>query len=767
MKKEPDKLTKTISTWNSSKQLDKIFRFMCHKSKNIYNTCIFHTQIYLQYSDKIFQKLYLLANNNKIKTIGDIDRFVYYFYDQFYQQYLIIKPFKQHNNNIIYQFIKTNLNENKMDLINDNFYQFELFICESLKKQAILQFPPNANIDVINELFYDIVRTIMKSIYNKNFNETARSMIHHHKCRIADETFINQVRDNVHLFGEEKKPKYKSLLNDHEVIKKFAEQLEKINAKKKANSGSKTDIKSSAKNKNQDKLTETKKQPKVGIIKSNQNYIGRIIYKYYKNPQIPSDIFSQIINKAHSAYSSFFELRKKNIKASMPKYLNKDGSYVLPYSIRSQKQVNINGNEYCRLTVGQTVADNFISIADDNRVVCIKNNVCNKLYIYKKHLIRIKRGQKIPKKDNYIWKNFYIPKNSEHIIEGYYVYVRIPRPIFGKKIKLIEVIPIYEGFRFKINFVYEDKKNDNNTDTKTNKKKEEKEKEISMDLGMVNLATIYDPSGEQYIISGKPIIAINEYYNKMISKARSLLAKHDPAKKNKQKLIRNKLKRDVKNAINGKFVSVSDNKSTIKRFLDQKKQMNSYSLGIINEKPKMENIVEKSSKKIRNLLIKRENRINGHMNKIVDWISKKYSDCKRIIVGYNEGWKQGVNMRKDNNRKFYDIPFRKLLSKLRDKLEKNNQILEITEESYTSKCDALALEEIKFHETYLGKRTKRGLFSSSAGKLINADLNGAINIMRKWKEKNGEIMNKIKGKNLCNPAKVNYYPRSKRQRRMT
>ena len=53
------------------------------------------------------------------------------------------------------------------------------------------------------------------------------------------------------------------------------------------------------------------------------------------------------------------------------------------------------------------------------------------------------------------------------------------------------------------------------------------------------------------------------------------------------------------------------------------------------------------------------------------------------------------------------------------------------EESYTSKCDALALEPVGKHEQYLGRRTKRGLFRSSVGKLINADHNGALNIMRK------------------------------------
>ena len=55
----------------------------------------------------------------------------------------------------------------------------------------------------------------------------------------------------------------------------------------------------------------------------------------------------------------------------------------------------------------------------------------------------------------------------------------------------------------------------------------------------------------------------------------------------------------------------------------------------------------------------------------------------------------------------------------------------VNEESYTSKCDALALEGVCKHDKYMGRRVKRGLFKSSTGRLINADVNGAVNIMRK------------------------------------
>lgn len=54
-------------------------------------------------------------------------------------------------------------------------------------------------------------------------------------------------------------------------------------------------------------------------------------------------------------------------------------------------------------------------------------------------------------------------------------------------------------------------------------------------------------------------------------------------------------------------------------------------------------------------------------------------------------------------------------------------------ESHTSKCSSLDLEEVKHHDSYIGKRVKRGLFRTKNGILLNADINGAYNIMRKVK----------------------------------
>ena len=114
---------------------------------------------------------------------------------------------------------------------------------------------------------------------------------------------------------------------------------------------------------------------------------------------------------------------------------------------------------------------------------------------------------------------------------------------------------------------------------------------------------------------------------------------------------------------------------------------------------------------------------------IVDMLVEK--KIGKLIVGYNAGWKQESDMGRKNNQKFVQMPFARLTSYLRYKCEMVGIDFVEHEESYTSKCDALALEPIGKHKEYLGRRVKRGLFRSSTGKVINADQNGALNILRK------------------------------------
>ena len=102
-----------------------------------------------------------------------------------------------------------------------------------------------------------------------------------------------------------------------------------------------------------------------------------------------------------------------------------------------------------------------------------------------------------------------------------------------------------------------------------------------------------------------------------------------------------------------------------------------------------------------------------------------------IAIGYNKGWKQKNNIGKRNNQNFVSLPHGRFVEILKHKAQLAGIEIKVVSEEYTSKIDALALESIMKHEKYLGKRKHRGLFISSIGVAINADVNGAINIARK------------------------------------
>ena len=97
------------------------------------------------------------------------------------------------------------------------------------------------------------------------------------------------------------------------------------------------------------------------------------------------------------------------------------------------------------------------------------------------------------------------------------------------------------------------------------------------------------------------------------------------------------------------------------------------------------------------------------MNRIVSLIKRTYPTKKLIVIGYNINWKTKVNMGHKNNRIFYQIPYKKLINKLEYALRGHTNVV-LTNESYTSKCDALAKEKVMKHDVYKGRRDKRGLF---------------------------------------------------------
>jgi putative transposase len=103
-----------------------------------------------------------------------------------------------------------------------------------------------------------------------------------------------------------------------------------------------------------------------------------------------------------------------------------------------------------------------------------------------------------------------------------------------------------------------------------------------------------------------------------------------------------------------------------------------------------------------------------------------------LVIGKNVGWKQEANMGKKNNQSFVFIPHARFIDMLTYKAELVGIRVVTIEESHTSKCSFLDLEPICHHDRYLGKRVKRGLFRSSTGQEMNADINGSYNILRRF-----------------------------------
>jgi IS605 OrfB family transposase len=193
---------------------------------------------------------------------------------------------------------------------------------------------------------------------------------------------------------------------------------------------------------------------------------------------------------------------------------------------------------------------------------------------------------------------------------------------------------------------------------------------ISIDLGINNFATVYSTVTRPFILNGKPLKSYNSYYNKQKAKIK-------------------------------------------------------FQLKIINNLH--------WSKKLQKMEENRHNYISNFFHQYSSYLVKYCikNRVSEVIMGYNKEWKTNINLGKVNNQKFNAIPYYKFKEMLRYKLEERGIKFTINEESYTSKCSSLDNEKVCKHADYLGSRVKRGLFRSKDGKLINADLNGAINIMRK------------------------------------
>ena len=240
------------------------------------------------------------------------------------------------------------------------------------------------------------------------------------------------------------------------------------------------------------------------------------------------------------------------------------------------------------------------------------------------------------------------------------------------KFKEIRIIPQFGGRQFSIEFIYESNKQ---------LRKAEGDGYMSIDIGVNNLAScaIYsNGNASQFIVDGRRLKNINYYYNK---KAAMLKSKYD---KNK-------------------------------------------------------NISSSNTKRMMRLMNGRSNRINDYLNRTVKILVNKCfeNSVTTLVIGYNKGQKKGINIGKVNNQNMVMIPFYKLRQKLQYQCELHGITYCPQEESYTSKASCLDNDYIPtYGETvttsFSGKRIHRGLYRFSDGSAINADINGSVNILKKY-----------------------------------
>ncbi|WP_051359537.1 RNA-guided endonuclease InsQ/TnpB family protein [Paucisalibacillus globulus] len=236
----------------------------------------------------------------------------------------------------------------------------------------------------------------------------------------------------------------------------------------------------------------------------------------------------------------------------------------------------------------------------------------------------------------------------------------------------VRVVPKYNEFTVEVIFLMKE------TEVIVAKK----ESCMGIDLGLNNLATVVFNTGISPIIfKGGKVKSINQWYNKLRSHYYAVL-------------------RNGKSPKEGKY----------------------------------------DSKRLMNLDKKRYRKIKDFFHKVSYNIVKvaRENGIDTIVIGKNSDWKQEINTGKRNNQHFVQIPHTLLIELITYKANDIGIAVMTTEESYTSKASFLDEDDIPTYQvgnnetyTFSGKRIKRGLYRSKHNRLINADVNGAANIVRK------------------------------------
>ena len=247
--------------------------------------------------------------------------------------------------------------------------------------------------------------------------------------------------------------------------------------------------------------------------------------------------------------------------------------------------------------------------------------------------------------------------------------ITIPPILLDKTIKEIRIIPKANARFFEIQYIYEAECIQRNLNTNN---------ALALDLGINNLVTAVSNIGKSFIIDGRRLKSINQWFNKESARLQSIKDKQHFGRKltNRQKVI------------------------------------------------------------VRN----RNNKVNDYMNKtarkVIDYCI--INDIGTLVVGYNETFQRNSNIGKQNNQNFVNIPYGQLRNKLEYLCKLNNIVFIKQEESYTSKSSFWDKDNIPVYNAdnpkeyqFSGRRLQRGLYKTASGKIINADVNGALNIMRK------------------------------------
>lgn len=246
------------------------------------------------------------------------------------------------------------------------------------------------------------------------------------------------------------------------------------------------------------------------------------------------------------------------------------------------------------------------------------------------------------------------------------IFINVPSILENKIIKEIRIVPKSKARFFEIQYTYE----------KEVKEKDHKIKDVlAIDLGVNNLCTCVTNSGKSFIVDGRRLKSINQWYNKESARLNSI--------KDKQKIKGYTLRLD-KVAYNYK------------------------------------------------------NRVNDYMNKTVAYIIDfcKSNNITILVIGQNKDFQRNCNIGRINNQLLSQLPLSKLIFKLEYTCKVEGIDTLIVNESYTSKASFFDKDPIpnygdKNIPKFSGKRVKRGLYRTANGYEFNADVNGALNILRK------------------------------------